>query len=59
MLVVYWFQPPEYWEYLEHCNTVNIQIMEGFNNEGIKFAFPIQTLHLEGTINTTNLSRKP
>ena len=48
ILVIYWFHPPDYWDYLEHANWINIQIMERFNAEGIDFAFPTQTLHLAG-----------
>ncbi|MDH3982150.1 MAG: mechanosensitive ion channel family protein [Kiritimatiellaceae bacterium] len=46
ILVIYWFHPPRYWEFLEHSQMVNLQIMTRFNAEGIKFAFPTQTLHL-------------
>jgi MscS family membrane protein len=48
ILVIYWYHPPEYWEYLDHAHWVNVQIMERFNAEGIDFAFPTQTLHLAG-----------
>nr|MDJ0861915.1 mechanosensitive ion channel family protein [Gammaproteobacteria bacterium] len=48
ILVVYWFHPPEYWDYLEHAHWINVQIMERFKAEGIDFAFPTQTLHLAG-----------
>jgi MscS family membrane protein len=47
-LVIYWYHPPAYWDYLEHANWINTQIMERFNTEGIDFAFPTQTLHLAG-----------
>jgi len=46
IIVIYWYHPAEYWNYLEHANWVNMQIMERFNAEGIDFAFPTQTLHL-------------
>jgi MscS family membrane protein len=46
--VIYWFFPPEWWDYLEHCHRINVQILERFNAEGIEFAFPTQTLHIEG-----------
>jgi MscS family membrane protein len=46
LLVVYWYHPAEYWDYLEHATWINVQIMERFNSEGIDFAFPTQTLHL-------------
>ena len=48
ILVVYWFHPPEYWDYLAHARWINLQIMERFKAEGIDFAFPTQTLHLAG-----------
>ena len=48
ILIFYWYHPPEHWDYLEHANWINIQIMEQFNAAGIEFAFPTQTLHLAG-----------
>jgi MscS family membrane protein len=48
LLVLYWYHPPEYWDYLEHATWINLQIMERFNAEGIDFAFPTQTLHMAG-----------
>ena len=48
ILVIYWYHPPEYWEYLEHTTWINLQIVERFNAEGIDFAFPTQTVHLAG-----------
>jgi MscS family membrane protein len=48
IIVIYWYHPAEYWNYLEHATWVNMQIMAHFNAEGIDFAFPTQTLHLEG-----------
>jgi len=48
ILVVYWFHPPEYWDYVAHAHWINVQIMERFKAEGIDFAFPTQTLHLAG-----------
>jgi MscS family membrane protein len=48
ILVIYWYHPPLYWDYLEHAQWVTLQIMERFNAKGIDFAFPTQTLHLAG-----------
>jgi MscS family membrane protein len=48
ILVIYWYHPPVYWDYLDHATWVNTQIVERFNAEGIDFAFPTQTLHLAG-----------
>ena len=51
ILVLYWYKPPKYWDYLEHADWINMQIMERFNAEGIDFAFPTQTLHIAGDDN--------
>jgi MscS family membrane protein len=48
ILVMYWYHPPEYWDYLEHATWINMHIMERFNAEEIDFAFPTQTLHMAG-----------
>jgi len=48
LLVIYWYHPADYWDYLEHATWVNVQIMERFSAEDIDFAFPTQTLHLAG-----------
>ena len=46
ILVIYWYQPPEYWEFLEHANWVNVQILERFAAEGIDLAYPTQSLNI-------------
>jgi len=51
ILVIYWYHPPVYWDYLDHATWINLQIKERFNAEGIDFAFPTQTLHLAGDEN--------
>jgi potassium-dependent mechanosensitive channel len=48
ILVVYWYAPPNYWEYLLHAERVNLRILEEFERLGVDFAFPTQTLHLAG-----------
>jgi MscS family membrane protein len=49
--VIYWFAPPEYWEFLEFDQAFNLEILRRFNEEGIEFAFPTQTLYLAGDPN--------
>ena len=44
--VIYWFAPPEYWEFLDFDNEFNLTMLRRFNEEGIEFAFPTQTLYL-------------
>jgi len=47
----YWYHPPDYWKYMEFTETVNMKILKRFNDEGIEFAFPTQTIHLAGDDN--------
>lgn len=44
ILVIYWFAPPAYWDFLEFDQMFNLTILKRFNEEGIEFAFPTQTL---------------
>jgi MscS family membrane protein len=46
ILVIYWYHPPDYWKYLEFTQKVNLQIFRAYEEEGIEFAFPTQTLYL-------------
>ena len=48
ILVIYWYHPPEYWAFLAFTEKVNKEILTKFNNEGIDFAFPTQTVYLAG-----------
>ncbi len=48
ILVIYWYHPPEYWNFLKFSEKVNLEILNRFNYEGIDFAFPTQTLYLAG-----------
>lgn len=48
IIAIYWYHPPLYWDYMEHCQKVNLELMRRFEAEGIEFAFPTQTLYLAG-----------
>jgi MscS family membrane protein len=48
ILVIYWYAPPAYWDYLDHAQRLNLRIFEEFEKAGIDFAFPTRTLHLAG-----------
>jgi len=48
ILVIYWYHPPDYWNFMQFSQKVNFEILNQFNSEGIDFAFPTQTLHLAG-----------
>jgi len=46
ILVIYWYHPPDYWKYMEFSQRVNMAILERFNEAGIEFAFPTQTVYV-------------
>jgi MscS family membrane protein len=48
ILVTYWFHPPDRWMYYDHAHSINMQIIERFNDAGIDFAFPSQTIYHAG-----------
>ena len=47
ILVIYWVKPPDYWLFQETNQKINLAIMRAYENEGIEFAFPTQTLYLK------------
>jgi len=51
ILVLYWYHPPDYWQYLGFCEKFNMELLRRFNDEGIDFAFPTQTLYVAGDPN--------
>jgi MscS family membrane protein len=46
ILVIYWYHPPEYWDFLAFSEAFNMKLMRAYEEEGIEFAFPTQTLYL-------------
>ncbi|MGI9530743.1 mechanosensitive ion channel family protein [Lutimonas sp.] len=44
--VVYWHFPPVHWDFMEHAEGINIQIIRELNESGIDFAFPTQIVHV-------------
>ncbi len=44
----YWYQPPEYWKFLEFSQSVNVKILKAFEKEGIRLALPQNKTFLEG-----------
>jgi MscS family membrane protein len=45
--MTYWVKPPDYWLFMEISDRINFQILKTFDDEGIEFAFPTQTLYLK------------
>ncbi|MDP7636416.1 MAG: mechanosensitive ion channel family protein [Phycisphaerae bacterium] len=44
--VFYWFTPPDWWGFLAFNHEFNMELLRRFNEEGIEFAFPTQTLYV-------------
>lgn len=47
IIMLYWYHPPAYWDFLAFNQRVNTQIMQEFEKEGIQFAFPTTTTYLK------------
>ncbi len=48
LIMIYWYHPPNYWDFLAFNERINQAILTQFNAEGIEFAFPTQTVYLAG-----------
>lgn len=46
--VIYWYHPADYFLYMAFSEGVNFRVLERFNEEGISFAFPSQTVYMSG-----------
>lgn len=46
--VLYWYHPPDFWQYIAFSEKVNFEIIRQFNAAGIDFAFPSQTVYVAG-----------
>jgi MscS family membrane protein len=46
LLAIYWYHPPDYWAFCAFSQDFNLKLMRAFEEEGIEFAFPTQTLYL-------------
>ena len=62
IMVLYWFFPPNYWDYMDHAQRFNLRLFEEYERVGIEFAFPTQTLFLAGDPNrklSVDVNRPP
>ncbi|GHB97487.1 mechanosensitive ion channel family protein [Cerasicoccus arenae] len=48
IICIYWYQPPVYWDFMEHSQWLNLRIIKAFGDADIDFAFPSQTIYLAG-----------
>ena len=47
IVVYYWYAPAEWWDYMEFSEAFNFELLTRYNDEGIEFAFPTQTLYVK------------
>ena len=47
--ILYWYAPPDWWDYMEHSERVNLRIMEEFERLGVAFASPARALYAMGS----------
>lgn len=43
--IMYWYTPPDYWEYLAFSERINFQIFRSLDEQGIKFSLPLRVAH--------------
>ncbi len=48
LFMIYWYHPADFWKYMAFTEKVNLELLRRFNEAGIEFAFPTQTLYLAG-----------
>ena len=46
-VVVYWMLTPEYGDFMDTTQSINLKIVRRFSEEGIEMAFPTQTIHVD------------
>ena len=46
IFMMYWYHPPEYWDFLAFSERVTIEMSEKFEAAGIMFAAPALTVHM-------------
>ncbi len=45
--VIYWFSPPQYWDYLAFSEKVNHEIFRAFEEHGIQFSLPFRVTYTD------------
>jgi MscS family membrane protein len=45
IVMIYWYHPANYWDYLAFSEKVNLEIMEKLEAESIRFAAPALKVH--------------
>ena len=47
--MIYWYHPPNYWDYTAHADQVNRQILDAFEAAGITIALPAFTTRVDAS----------
>lgn len=47
--VIYWYNPPNYWDFLEMSEKVNLAVFRAFEAQGIQFSLPLRVAHTSVT----------
>lgn len=47
IIVYYWFAPAQWWDYMAFNHDFNMELLQRYNDEGIEFAFPTQTIYVK------------
>lgn len=50
---VYYVKSPEYYDYMDTQQAINLELYNKFEQEGVEFAFPTQTLYLRKEVTAT------
>jgi MscS family membrane protein len=54
IMVIHWWNSTDFKEYLAGMQSLNLELKRRFDNEGISFAFPSQTLYLKHEQSSNN-----
>lgn len=46
--VIYWYSPPNYWDYLAFSERINFEIVRAFERQGIQFTLPFRITDVPG-----------
>ncbi len=56
--VVYWMKVPDYTPYMDVQQTINLELLKAFEQQGIGFAYPTRSLFIEGPIQFSREAKK-
>ncbi len=45
--IIYWYTPPNYWDFLEFSQRVNHEICRAFEEQGVDFSLPTRLTHVD------------